>query len=741
MRVVKRNSKVEKLAISKIILTTMLAACSFVAFSQDNKGVQPREVYLRINRTYTRNDSFFVQLKGGSNTGVVKGLSVKCFWSYMDYSDGSSRSLAEVGSGIITNTGKEISECYAVPYQSKDTLKTGDLVSMLVKLPASDYQGIFYDLSLDNVEFIDGNSVFIYTLSGLLTGDSKAKEDAIKSAILADFKSSYEKYKDNPNLSKRLRAPMTDGRFKGKIAFDMLRDATINDLNSFLLYLKTYPDGYRGKNYWISQSFMGWIVSNAPYSHSEVKAALYPIYKNQQQLQKRLPLYKTDIIKEKACQAFAAEATAFSDKLQFDSAYKMIDFARTIAYAVNDTFGKVAVHFLKAQVDQDNEKYAEAIKECDNAIKFAGQFTNKNDKERYREFREKEVRAMVKKGFCQYKISLYKEANTTLANAAVMLDTYQPFIGEDTYREILAKKYEYEAMINYNAGSYDRAFKSIDAAIVLNSSINSPDSKARNAYNYWLKGKIFNKQPNSAEALKAFQSAIAIYGQRSDEQNMAIVLNEIGESYYDLSDYQRSIECLDSASKTLIKFGNNNSAGYSKSLIGNCYWQLGQYDSAIVFHKRAIALRQNSNTGLAYSWKQLGSLYKLSGSKSEALTAYRSALDYNRKAGDSINVADIYNELGMVFQNDEYYSKAVEYYLQSMKITSQPQAYAYYNLGNAYYNLDTAKAKQYFEETAKLSESTGNKEYLFSSMVSLSQMAYQHYNSQWVMPIMKKQLR
>ena len=706
----------------------VLSICSLAGISQPGTGIEPHEVYLRITETYTRNDSFFVKIKGGTGTGVVKGLLGKCFWSYIDYSDGTSRSVTEIGSGEITYAGKDTSECYVSLYQARNTLKAGDLAALQVKLPAIDYKSIFYELSLDNVEFTDQEDDFIYTLSSLLTKDSKTNEEVLKAAILADFRNTYEKYKDNPNLSKRVRVKMTEGRFKGKIAFDMLKDATLSDLNSFLLYLKTYPDGYRGKNYRISQSFMGWIVSNAPYSYPEVKAALYPVYKNTGELQKRLPAYKTDIIKEKACQAFAAEATAFSDRRQYDSAYKMIDFARTIAYAVNDTFGKAAVHLLKAQIDQDREKYAEAIKECDNAIKFAAQFTNSKDKERYKEFREKELRAMIKKGFCQYEISLYKEAEHTLNDEKDRQEKYAAYIGYAIYSELLGKRYEYAAMISYYAGNYDMAFKNIDMAIAINDSLNSTDSKARNAYNYWLKGKVFNKQLNTAEALQAFHKSIAIYKARSDEQNMADVLKEIGASYYDLSDYRKSIEYLDSAGKTLVKFGNNNSAGYSKSLIGNCYWQLGNYDSAIISHKEAIILRQNSSSGLAYSWKQLGSLYKFSGLKNEALTAYYSALDYSRNSGDSISVAEIYNDLGIVFHNDEYYSKAVEFYLKSFKIRADRQPGVFYNLGNAYYNLDTVKAKQCFEEAVLQSRMRGDKEYLFSSMVSLSELAYRNYN-------------
>ncbi|KAK6020485.1 tetratricopeptide repeat protein [Ostertagia ostertagi] len=425
---------------------------------------------------------------------------------------------------------------------------------------------------------------------------------------------------------------------------------------------------------------MGWIVSNAPYSYPEVKAALYPIYRNKELLLKKIAPYKADIIKEKACQSFAVEASNFSDNRQYDSAYKMIDFAMTIANAVNDTFGKAAVHLLKAQIDQDLEKYADAIKECDNGLKYSRLFKNAYDTSRYMEFKENEARLLIKKGFCQYKISLYKDANRTLEEARMHLENNKTVLGEALYAGLLVKREEYVAMINYNDGNYVAALSSISNAISINDRVNSTDSRARNAYNYWLKGKIYNQQKNSTDALSAFSQSKSIYAGRNDELNMAIVLNEVGYTYYNLAEYRKSIACLDTAYQRLYSLKDYNSAGYSKSLTGNCYWEMGMYDSAISAHQEAISLRKDNESGLAYSWEQLGSLYKLSGLKDKAMDAYKEALMHNRQLGDSTGVAGIFKELGILYHNDEFYSMAVSFYERAAKITPEVPTYALYNL-------------------------------------------------------------
>ncbi|HEY6505298.1 MAG TPA: CHAT domain-containing protein [Chitinophagaceae bacterium] len=708
------------------MMLILLSACSPAVLSQDNKGTEAQRIYLQVTGTFTRNDSFFVRLKGGTDVGVSKGLSARCFLSYSEFTLGSPRSFTEIGSGEIVSVAEHTSECYAALslFEGKNIMEQGDIVSLLVKLPARDYRSIFYELSRDNVEFVDVDGRFIYTLKDLLVNDSQKKEEELKASILADFRNAYEKFRNNPKLSKRLLNEIPEGRFRGKIPFDMLKQAMLADLNSFLLYLKTYPDGYRGKDHPISQSFMGWIVSNAPYSHAEVKAALYPIYKNKQALQKKLPVYKTDIIKERACRSFAQQAAVFSDALQFDSAYKMIDFAGTIAAAVNDTFGVASVYLLKAQVDQDREKYADAVKGCDMAIRYATRFVNTRDADRYKESKEVEVRALIKKGYCQDKISLYKDGVKTLALARNRLESYRRIIGETLYYEMLGRIYEYNASVNYNSGNYDRALKYVDTAIAINDALNSMDTKARNAYYYWLKGKICNEQLNSEEALKAFSLSIAIYKVRSEENDIAIVLNDIGHTYYNLAEYRKSILYLDSAKKTLVKYGNLNTAGYSRSLAGNCYWNLGKYDSAIMRHKEAITLRRNSLSGMAYSWKQVGDLYSVSGLRKDVMFAYDSALYFNRRLGDSSGVAEVYNGMGIVYHNDEYYSKAVEYYDRAARLTAEPAASALYNSANAWSYMDTAKARRGFESCELLSGRKKDYEYQFSSIISLGELAY-----------------
>lgn len=705
----------------KYILAFLLLISGHICLSQQKAVAEPQEVFLQVMDAYTRNDSTIIRIKGGTTTGVSKGLSVRCFKATEEY--GVESNFREIAAGVITSTAADFSECYVQFYQANDELIAGDIITVKALLPATSYKSIFYELAAKGIEFVNKQNDFFYTLSSLLVNDSKKNEEALKQSIITDFKAAYEEYKDNPKLAKLVLTKIKSGRFKDKVPFEMLNTVSMAELNSFLLYVKTYSRGYVGKNYWMAQSFMGWVVSNAPYSHPEVKAALYPIYKNKEELRKKLAVYKADIIAEKSCESFAEAAVIFSDKLQFDSAYKAIDFAKTIAYAISDTFGIASAHFLKAQVDQDMEKYSDAIKECDNALMYAGRWTNLTEEQEV-EIKKLILKAFIKKGYCQYKVSLYKEAVQTLAIAQEKLDKYRSLIGEATYKEVLQKKYEYEASIQYETGDYRRAIVSIDSSIRLNILLNSADAKNRNARNYWFKGTILNKQAKLSEALESFSVATEIYKSQNDERNTALVVNDIGDTYYDLAEYRKSIGYLESANRVLIKYGNNSSAGYSKSLMGNAYWQLGKYDSAILAHKEAIKLREGNRSGLAYSWRQLGGLYVESGLKNDAIAAYKTALVFSRALGDSIHVAHIYSQMGIVYHNDEHYSTAVDYYERAKKISAETPAYILYNLANAWKQIDTAKAKMYYEECEKLSRRTNDNQYLFSSLLSLSELAY-----------------
>ena len=94
---------------------------------------------------------------------------------------------------------------------------------------------------------------------------------------------------------------------------------------------------------------------------------------------------------------------------------------------LNDTTGKASYYLNLAQIKQDEEKYKEAIINCEEALKYAVLSGNK----------DYELRSLFKKTYCQYKLSDYKGAKVTIAFAEQKLNAYKSSISNDTYLENL----------------------------------------------------------------------------------------------------------------------------------------------------------------------------------------------------------------------------------------------------------------------------------------------------------------
>jgi CHAT domain-containing protein/tetratricopeptide (TPR) repeat protein len=442
-----------------------------------------------------------------------------------------------------------------------------------------------------------------------------------------------------------------------------------------------------------------------------------PIYKDKVKLEKLLPEYAIDIKGNKIAEYLSEDAIALNEERKFAEAAGLLDFANTLVYMVNDSAGKAAYHLNHAQVYQDNEKYEAAIAECDLSIKFA-QLSGR---------KELELSSMMKKAYCMYKISRFAEAKKTLALVEQKSALYRSSISDIDYQNTMKKRFEYEGRIYAEEGNFDQALKYYQSAIEANSLVNSYESKLKNAEFYSYIGSVYNDQGKQDSALKAYIKAFDYYTAVRDDFNFARTLNKIGYTRYLSSQYRNSIEILEQSYVMLSSLQDYNEAGYAKTVIGSAYWQLGKFDSAVISHKEAIALREKGNNkrGQAFSWKQIGELYLLSGLKTEALQAFDASAALYIAGKDLNGVAETYIKAGTVHQNDENYYKAAQYYEKARGVTPKTNVEALYNLGNVWSRIDKVKSAQYFTECKLKSDSTGNTSYQFYATKAMASLAYE----------------
>ncbi len=687
-------------------------------FSQQKNDTEAMEVHLPVLSVSLHGDTHHAVIAGGSRMGMTKGLAVNYFSIQQFAENGTmSRPQGNIGYGIITRVYEDSSECsinLTRKGKSIDSIWINDLASVKLNFPVRPYS-IFNEFACLGIYLKDKDRNFFYYLTDLLNQRTSKTDDSIKALMLDDLRKTYEAYKGSSGLSASLKEPLTgEGRYKGKIPFELCKTATIKDIEDFFLFIRTFPGGYMGQDLPFNQAFLSWVLTNSAYSPAEIHNGLYGIYKNPKAFAAALPKYRSSILSVKFITTYADSITQLNTLGRIKESDALFDFCLFLGNEVNDTSGKAELYLAHAQVMSDRRKYALAVTECDSARRYAVMAKN----------RKVEMRSGLKKSLAQFNLAEKDKGIATLKNMEGLLPSYRKALGEVDYYFYRQRIFNYQGYLHYLSGDYKEAVVNYSVAASINDTINTYESTVNSAEIYSYLGKVSREQGKNEDALQYYSRSSAIYADIRDTGNQAIIMNEKGAIYYDLSDYRKAVATLDTAYRILSAENKNDHAGYSISMMGNCFWQTGQIDSAITYHQRAIRLRKNINpAGVAFSYDQLGSLYQINGFKNKALDAYDSSRKIYADLQDSLNLADNYNNVGLVYHNDENYKKAISFYEQALGVSSKVSANALYNLGSAWMEIDKGKSMYYFQRCEKSSDSTKNLAMQFKALRMMTYLA------------------
>ncbi|OFY82188.1 MAG: hypothetical protein A3F72_08220 [Bacteroidetes bacterium RIFCSPLOWO2_12_FULL_35_15] len=171
------------------------------------------------------------------------------------------------------------------------------------------------------------------------------------------------------------------------------------------------------------------------------------------------------------------------------------------------------------------------------------------------------------------------------------------------------------------------------------------------------------------------------------------------------------------------------------------FWQTGEYDKALNYAKTAlsIAKKLNLKKGITGAYNNLGVTYWYQGHYAKALENHLAALkikeelvEQAEKNNDSVklkesknSVAKSFNNIGMVYDAQRNFPKALEYYEQALKIQEElgdrnGVASDLNNIGNVYHSeKNYSKAITYFLRCLKMMQEMGNKMGIESSLANL----------------------
>ena len=199
---------------------------------------------------------------------------------------------------------------------------------------------------------------------------------------------------------------------------------------------------------------------------------------------------------------------------------------------------------------------------------------------------------------------------------------------------------------------------------------NKMESRSKEAYVYFHKGRHFNSEHYYDSAYKYFSTAYRINKSLGNKREIAKCEKNIGSVFMDKGEHDSAIHYLNNA-ETLFKELNDSIelAGVYTNL-GNINFITGNSGLALDFHNQSLNIHQalKNQHGIAACYSNMGIVYRYQGNFELALKYYQKSVRFFEKTNNRKKLPSIYNNLGIVHWKLQNYDQAIAYYNKSMKI-------------------------------------------------------------------------
>ena len=178
----------------------------------------------------------------------------------------------------------------------------------------------------------------------------------------------------------------------------------------------------------------------------------------------------------------------------------------------------------------------------------------------------------------------------------------------------------------------------------------------------------------------------------------AIPCNNLGLAYKEIGDFDKALYFSRKAlALREAKFGADHpEVADSLSNVGLVYQGLGEYDRALAYHFKALSIARavfgRQSRELFEIYNNIGIAYDGKGDFDQAIYYYQQALDIDRgiSNGESLPAAAVYNNLGGAWYNKGGVEKAIGYYEKSLAIRTKLLGFQHPAVAECYNNIGLA---------------------------------------------------
>ena len=191
----------------------------------------------------------------------------------------------------------------------------------------------------------------------------------------------------------------------------------------------------------------------------------------------------------------------------------------------------------------------------------------------------------------------------------------------------------------------------------------------------------------------------------------------MGNAYYKIGQYSSAIECYSKHLEIAEELGDKGGVGRAHGNLGCAYDNIRQHQNAIECHRKQLEIAEElgDKYGVGRAHTNLGNAYDNICQYQKAIDCHRKQIEIAEKLGDKGGVGGAYGNLGITYKNIGQYQKAIECFRKGLEIAEElgdkgGVGRAHVNFGNAYFNIGQyQKAIESYRKALKIAEELGDK--------------------------------
>ncbi|EAY27046.1 SpoIIE family protein phosphatase [Microscilla marina] len=177
------------------------------------------------------------------------------------------------------------------------------------------------------------------------------------------------------------------------------------------------------------------------------------------------------------------------------------------------------------------------------------------------------------------------------------------------------------------------------------------------------KARNSKQKKQYATALDFYLQASQAYARKNNPQKLSLVHYETGLLYEQWGVNEKALEYYLLAYKTNPDITITNR-------IGNAYTQLGNYDKALVYHQRSLAIYEQKNDlpGQIASLKRLIDIYNVKSQFAKALEYSQKMRQLQEKTGNKKGVAEAVNRIGYFYKYTNQLPQSLQAFTEALQL-------------------------------------------------------------------------